>query len=109
MEKRGKPERTAILVESRFSIIKKVTHITAIIRRLMSIYGISGPDMPTQQTLGIIEETPDPKRVFLVHQSNEYLWPGFSCPEGLDNSARGQSRASRDATLGMDAHKPILL
>ncbi|MGO9374569.1 MAG: hypothetical protein ACLQBD_21070, partial [Syntrophobacteraceae bacterium] len=28
-------------------------------------------------------------------------------PKGLNKSAQGQSRASRDATLGMNAHKPI--
>ena len=30
------------------------------------------------------------------------------CPKGLNKSAQGQSRASRDATLGKNAHKPIL-
>ncbi|MGO9372289.1 MAG: hypothetical protein ACLQBD_09330, partial [Syntrophobacteraceae bacterium] len=29
-------------------------------------------------------------------------------PKGLNKSAQGQSRASRDVTLGMNAHKPIL-
>ena len=29
-------------------------------------------------------------------------------PKGLNKSAQGQSRASRDVTLGMKAHKPIL-
>lgn len=32
---------------------------------------------------------------------------GWDAPKGVNKSAQGQSRASWDAALGMDVHKPI--
>ncbi len=62
----------------------------------------------------IVERRNVEVKINMVHPANEYLVSGFSCPEGglpktkgLIKSAPGQSRASWDATLGMNAHKAI--
>ncbi|MGO9019167.1 MAG: nucleoside 2-deoxyribosyltransferase [Syntrophobacteraceae bacterium] len=71
-------------------------------------------DDGTAWEIGYCYAKKSPGQKIMVHPANEYLMSGFSCPEGglpktkgLIKSAPGQSRASWDATPGMDAHKPI--